>query len=79
MREVLAESALVAIIGGAVGTTVAVSLVAVMARVLDIPLAVAPSTVHLEPGASAASGIVAGWYPGPPRRPPRRDHRHAAE
>jgi putative ABC transport system permease protein len=63
MREVLAESALVAIIGGAVGTTVAVSLVALMARVLDIPLAVQPSTVIWSLGASAASGIIAGWYP----------------
>jgi ABC-type lipoprotein release transport system permease subunit len=40
-----------------------VSLVALMARVLDIPLAVQPSTVVWSLGASAASGIIAGWYP----------------
>lgn len=63
MREVLAESALVAIIGGAAGTAVAVSLVALLARALDIPLGVHASTVGWSLAASALSGIVAGWYP----------------
>ncbi len=63
MREVLAESALVAILGGAAGTAVAVLLVSLMARALDIPLAVHPGTVAAALGASAASGILAGWYP----------------
>jgi putative ABC transport system permease protein len=63
MREVLAESVLVAIIGGAAGTAVAVTLIAFLARALDIPLGVHPSTVAWSLAASAASGIVAGWYP----------------
>jgi putative ABC transport system permease protein len=63
MREVLAESALVSIIGGAVGTAAAVTLVALLARVLEIPLTVQPSTVAWSLGASALSGLVAGWYP----------------
>lgn len=63
MREVLAESALVAIIGGAAGTAVAVTLVSLLARALDIPLGVHGSTVAWSLAASALSGIVAGWYP----------------
>jgi putative ABC transport system permease protein len=63
MREVLAESALVAIIGGAAGTAVAVTLVAMLARALDIPLGVRATTVGWSLAASALSGIVAGWYP----------------
>jgi putative ABC transport system permease protein len=63
MREVLAESALVAMVGGAAGTVVAITLVALLARVLDIPLAVQPSTVAGSLAASALSGLVAGWYP----------------
>lgn len=63
MLEVLAESALVAIIGGAAGTAVAVGLVAVMARVLQIPLTVHASTVAWSLAASALSGLIAGWYP----------------
>jgi ABC-type lipoprotein release transport system permease subunit len=42
---------------------VAVTLVAILARVLDIPLTVQPSTVAGSLAASALSGLVAGWYP----------------
>jgi putative ABC transport system permease protein len=63
MREVLAESALVSITGGAAGTAVAIMLVALLARVLDIPLTVHPSTVAGSLASSALSGLVAGWYP----------------
>lgn len=63
MLEILAESVLIALIGGAVGAAVAVTLVTVLARALAIPLAVQLSTLAWSLGASAASGIVAGWYP----------------
>jgi putative ABC transport system permease protein len=63
MREVLAESALVAVFGGAVGTAAAVTLVALLARALDLPLAVQPGTVAASLAASALSGLAAGWYP----------------
>jgi putative ABC transport system permease protein len=63
MREVLAESALVAIVGGAAGAAAAVILVALLARALDIPLGVRASTVGWSLLASALSGIAAGWYP----------------
>ena len=63
MREVLAESALMALAGGAAGTLVAASIVALLARLLDIPLAVSPATVAWSFAASAASGLAAGWYP----------------
>ena len=63
MREVLAESALVSILGGTVGTAAAVGIVTALARAFDLPLAVETSTIVLALAASALSGLVAGWYP----------------
>lgn len=63
LREVLAESALTAFIGGLAGLGVALALVAVLAGALDLPVAVAPMTMATSLLASALSGIVAGWYP----------------
>jgi putative ABC transport system permease protein len=63
MREVLAESALIALVGGAVGTAVAVSVVAGLEALLDIPLSVRPATLGWSLSASALSGLAAGWYP----------------
>ena len=63
MREVLAESLLMAVLGGAVGTAAAVTLVAVLARALALPLVVEPATVFVSVAASALSGLAAGWYP----------------
>lgn len=63
LREVLAESAITAVIGGMVGLLAAIGLVAGMAAALDLPLKVSLTTVALSLFASAASGIVAGWYP----------------
>ena len=63
MREVFAESALVSVAGGAMGTAAAVTLVTVLGRVLDIPLSVRASTVAWSLAASGLSGLLAGWYP----------------
>ncbi|MEO8679188.1 MAG: ABC transporter permease [Vicinamibacterales bacterium] len=63
IREVLAESALMSLAGGAAGTLAAATLVALLARVLEMPLGVAPTTVAWSVAASAMSGLVAGWYP----------------
>ena len=63
MREVLAESALMSIAGGAAGTMAAMGLVSVLARILGVPLTVSPATVAWSVAASAASGLAAGWYP----------------
>jgi putative ABC transport system permease protein len=71
IREVLAESALVSLAGGAVGAVVAAVLVAALARALDIPIAVRASTVWWSLAASGLSGLVAGWYPS--RRAVRMD------
>lgn len=63
LREVLAESALTALIGGVAGLAVAVPLVTILARAIDVPVSVQPSTVAWSLLAAALSGIVAGWYP----------------
>ena len=63
MREVLAESAIMSLLGGAAGTVVAVLMVSVLARVLGAPLGVSSATVAGSIAASALSGLAAGWYP----------------
>jgi putative ABC transport system permease protein len=63
MREVVAESALTTVIGGVAGLLVAAGLVAVAAPAIGLPLDVRVSTVALSLAASAASGLLAGWYP----------------
>jgi len=63
LREVLAESALTAMIGGLAGLALALAVVSVLARVADLPVEVTTGTVVTSLLASALSGMVAGWYP----------------
>lgn len=63
MREVMAESAITSVAGGAMGLVVALGLLAVASAALDLPLGTRPSTVGWSLAASAVSGLVAGWYP----------------
>lgn len=63
MREVVAESAVMAIVGGVVGTVVAGVLVTSIASTFELPLDVRVSTIGWSLLASATSGLVAGWYP----------------
>jgi putative ABC transport system permease protein len=63
LSEVLAESSLVALLGGAVGALGASGLLFLLARALGIPLVVDPATVLYSLLASGLSGLAAGWYP----------------
>ncbi len=63
MREVLAESALTAVIGGIAGLVVATLALAALGAALTLPLDVQATTVTTSMVASALSGVVAGWYP----------------
>ncbi|GMV21663.1 MAG: ABC transporter permease [Acidimicrobiia bacterium] len=63
VREVLAESALTAVLGGLAGLAAAWLLIVVLAGALDLPLTIRSSTVVQSVLASALSGVVAGWYP----------------
>jgi putative ABC transport system permease protein len=63
MGEVLAEAALMALAGGAVGAATASGVLALLAGLLDVPLAVESSTVAFALAASGFSGLAAGWYP----------------
>ncbi|MEP7116852.1 MAG: ABC transporter permease [Acidobacteriota bacterium] len=71
MGEVLAESVVVAMIGGVAGAAAAAGLVAVLSSSLGVPVAVRGTTVALGVTAAALSGILAGWYPA--RRATRLD------
>lgn len=63
VREVLAESALVALAGGVLGMLAVTGLVRLLAGPLRLDLAVSSQTALAALIASAASGLVAGWYP----------------
>jgi putative ABC transport system permease protein len=63
VREVLAESALVSIAGGTAGALAVVLLVKALAGPLGLELTVRGQTLLQALAASAASGLLAGWYP----------------
>ena len=61
--EVLAESSLIALVGGAAGLVAAQALLALAGGAFDLDLPVRLSTVAWSLGAAGASGLAAGWYP----------------
>jgi putative ABC transport system permease protein len=63
MREVVAESVLVALAGGLVGTLLTAAAVSVLSRTLQIDVVIHGSTVAWAIGAAALSGLMAGYYP----------------
>jgi len=63
MREVVAESSLVALAGGAVAIAFAWLAVDLAAEASGLPLRLKPSTVVVSLVASGLSGLLAGWYP----------------
>ncbi len=71
MQEVLAEAVVVALVGGAVGASIAWGLVALLSSALGVPIGVGMTTLVTALTAAGLSGIVAGWYPA--RRATRLD------
>lgn len=71
LLEVLAEAAVVALVGGAIGALVAWALVTALAAGLGVPVAVRATTLVTALSAAGLSGVVAGWYPA--RRATRLD------
>ncbi len=63
VREVVAESVLVAVAGGAVGTLVAAVSLDAFATALGLGVGVRGTTILWALAASATSGVVAGLYP----------------
>jgi putative ABC transport system permease protein len=63
MREIVAESVLVSLAGGLVGTALTAAAIFVLARTLQIDVVVHGTTVAWAIGAAALSGLVAGYYP----------------
>lgn len=61
--EVLAEAVAVAMVGGTIGALTSTAVVAVLSGRLGVPIEVRATTLALAVAASAASGVVAGWYP----------------
>lgn len=63
MREVVAESMLVSIAGGAAGVALTGVALSALAALLDIDIVVKGSTLAWALGAAALSGLLAGYYP----------------
>jgi len=63
MREVVAESLLVSMAGGVMGTLLTALAVSTLATALDLDIVVRTSTVVWALAAAALSGLVAGYYP----------------
>jgi putative ABC transport system permease protein len=63
MREVVAESVIVSLAGGLVGSILTAGAVSLLAGVLKFDVVVRLTTVAWAVGAAALSGLVAGYYP----------------
>jgi putative ABC transport system permease protein len=63
MREIVAESMVVALAGGIVGTLLTGLAIGALARILALDVVVQGSTLAWAIGAAAASGLLAGYYP----------------
>lgn len=63
LAETLAESLMIATIGGTVGLALAVVVLRIAGSALSIPLPLEPTTVAGSVAAAAVSGLAAGWYP----------------
>ena len=63
MREVLAESMLVALAGGLAGTLISGVAVLLLGRSLQLDIVVHASTLAWAVAAAALSGLLAGYYP----------------
>lgn len=61
--ETLAESSLIALIGGAIGIAVGAGLLAIAGRALDLALVLRWPVALASLLAAGLSGTVAGWYP----------------
>ena len=77
--QFLTESVILCLIGGIIGLLLGVAGAALVSYIMDVPLAVKPSTVALAVGFSSAIGIIFGVYPArraaklPPIEALRRD------
>jgi putative ABC transport system permease protein len=71
MAEVVAESTIVAIVGGGLAVLAAWLLSDAVANLSGLEIALRPTTVAWSLGAAALSGLLAGWYPA--RRAVRAD------
>ena len=63
MREVVAESTIVALAGGLAGAILTAAGVSLLTRVLEIDVVVKGTTVAWAIAAAALAGLVAGYYP----------------
>ena len=63
VQEVVTESVLLSLIGGATGAVAAWMLLTVVASATGLPLEVKAATVGWALAAAAASGLAAAWYP----------------
>lgn len=61
--ETIAESSIIAVIGGAIGLGIAAALITVASRASGLPLSIGWPTALVSLAAAGLSGMAAGWYP----------------
>lgn len=71
VQEVIAESLVMALVGGAAGAAAAWGVMTVVRMTTGLPLTVLPGTLFWAMAAAAVSGLLAAWYPA--RRATRMD------
>ncbi|RPI55617.1 MAG: ABC transporter permease [Acidobacteria bacterium] len=63
LLETMAESSVIAIVGGAIGVLIAAAVVAAASGRVGVPLALEWPTLAGSLAAAAVAGVAAGWYP----------------
>jgi len=63
VREVLLESALVAMVGGGAGLLAVLALASAVRAAASVPLALTAATALWSFGSAALAGVLAGLYP----------------
>jgi putative ABC transport system permease protein len=63
VREVLVESTLIALVGGAAGLLVVLAASSAVRVGAAVPLTLTPATALLSFGSAAVAGLLAGLYP----------------
>lgn len=63
ITQFLLEAVMITVVGGIIGVLVGMGISYGLTRTMNLPFTIAPSSILLAFGVSAATGIIFGWYP----------------
>jgi len=61
--QFLMEAVIITFFGGILGIMLGIGIFGVLAKAMDLPFVISPSSIILAFGVSTAVGILFGWYP----------------